>query len=71
MVVNGGGGAGGSSDTDYASGIGIGGNFSSDPIGNGGNGRIVLIYSSSAPEPGTLAFLALGMVGGIVARRKK
>ncbi|WP_394796228.1 PEP-CTERM sorting domain-containing protein [Armatimonas sp.] len=27
--------------------------------------------SSSAPEPGTLALLALGMVGGIVARRRK
>ncbi|WP_394792810.1 PEP-CTERM sorting domain-containing protein [Armatimonas sp.] len=27
--------------------------------------------SSSAPEPGTLALLALGMVGGVVARRRK
>lgn len=27
--------------------------------------------SSSAPEPGTLALLALGMVGGLVARRRK
>ncbi|WP_395145403.1 PEP-CTERM sorting domain-containing protein [Armatimonas sp.] len=26
---------------------------------------------SAAPEPGTIALLALGMAGGIVARRRK
>ncbi len=29
------------------------------------------LLSGSAPEPGTLALLALGMVGGVVARRRK
>ncbi len=32
---------------------------------------IRLMTSSSAPEPGTLALLALGIVGGVVARRRK
>ena len=31
----------------------------------------VAASSSSAPEPGTLALLALGIVGGVVARRRK
>ena len=31
----------------------------------------LLFTGSSAPEPGTLALFALGMVGGIVARRRK
>nr|WP_309692226.1 PEP-CTERM sorting domain-containing protein [Armatimonas sp.] len=29
------------------------------------------VVNSSAPEPGTLALLALGIVGGVVARRRK
>ncbi len=42
----------------------------------GGQGRfgpnlLVSAASSSAPEPGTLALLALGIVGGVVARRRK
>lgn len=28
-------------------------------------------FGSSAPEPGTLVLLALGMVGGVIARRRK
>lgn len=31
----------------------------------------LLSGSSSAPEPGTLALLALGIIGGVVARRRK
>lgn len=31
----------------------------------------LLFTGSSAPEPGTLALIALGMLGGIVARRRK
>ena len=30
-----------------------------------------ILGSASAPEPGTLALLALGIVGGVVARRRK
>lgn len=32
---------------------------------------LTITLASSAPEPGTLALLALGMVGGVVARRRK
>jgi PEP-CTERM motif len=35
----------------------------------GGNLRFVAV--SSAPEPGTLALVALGIVGGVVARRRR
>ncbi len=59
---------GGATDLDYFAGVGTGG----VNLGNGGNGRIVLIYASSAaPEPGTLALLALGGTLVIVKRRRK
>ena len=35
------------------------------------NFKFTVLSGGSAPEPGTLALLALGMVGGIVARRRK
>ncbi|WP_395138421.1 DUF4082 domain-containing protein [Armatimonas sp.] len=46
------------------------------PTGNLGvnglsGGSFVIGAASSAPEPGTLALLALGIVGGVVARRRK
>lgn len=33
--------------------------------------RAFQLFSSAAPEPGTLALLALGMVGGVIARRRE
>nr|WP_309692238.1 PEP-CTERM sorting domain-containing protein [Armatimonas sp.] len=35
------------------------------------NGEIFYTVITGAPEPGTLALVALGMIGGIVARRRK
>lgn len=37
----------------------------------GFSGGSFIVGSASAPEPGTLALLALGMVGGVMARRRK
>ncbi len=63
---------GGLANPNYVSGVGVG---SSTFNVNGGNGLLVIVAASggggAAPEPGTLALLALGMVGGIIARRRK
>lgn len=59
---------GGASDPDYAAGIGRGASISTA----GGNGRIVLIYTTvAAPEPGTLILLSLGGTLVIVKQRRR
>ena len=40
-------------------------------FGNAFGGEMRLVTSAVGPEPGTLALLALGMVGGLVAKRRK
>ena len=60
----------------YVQGIRINNNALTFPtIGLGAfglsGGSFVIGAASSAPEPGTIALLALGMVGGVVARRRK
>lgn len=42
------------------------GNFTSGHVG-----AIAIVSATSAPEPGTLGLLALGMVGGIATRKRK
>jgi Domain of unknown function (DUF4082)/PEP-CTERM motif len=46
---------------------------SSNLTGQGGfsGGSFIIGSATSAPEPGTLALLALGMAGGIIARRRR